>query len=324
MTKPYSGRVVKWLRHHKVLSLAACAVAIIAIVVPIIASNAWTEDTPNRLTNTARYVGVHVQDAPASYYGVEQFAGAIGTQPNIVSYYSPWLESFQADFAASAEDHGAITVVQIDPKNVSLASVVLGEYDGYLRSYAAAVKAFGGHIIISFGHEMNGNWYSWGYKHTSPKVFIAAWRHIVSVFRSVGAGNVSWLWTVNVVDNNLPVPIPDPSPWWPGPSYVTWVGIDGYYYNSSTSFASLFGPTIVSVRQFTNDPILIAETGADISAGQPAKIRDLFDGVETYGLLGFMWFDENTEGRAWRISSPEAFASFGKGAKSVLVGHRRR
>ena len=29
--------------------------------------------------------------------------------------------------------------------------------------------------------------------------------------------------------------------WWPGPSYVTWVGIDGYYYRPSDTFARVFG-----------------------------------------------------------------------------------
>jgi hypothetical protein len=177
---------------------------------------------------------------------------------------------------------------------------------------------FGAHIVMSFGHEMNGNWSSWGYQHTSAAVFVAAWRHIVTLFRSAGADNVTWMWTVNIVDSDLPVPIPNPAPWWPGKTYVNWVGIDGYYYDSSTTFSSLFGPTIVDVRNLTQDPILIAETGAQPSAGQPAKINDLFNGIRTYGLLGFVWFDENTEGRAWRITTPGAFAVFGRDARAFL------
>jgi hypothetical protein len=72
------------------------------------------------------------------------------------------------------------------------------------------------------------------------------------------------------------------------------------------------------VRGLSKDPILIAETGAPPAAGQTAKINDLFAGVRTYGLLGFMWFDENTEGHIWHITSPQAFAAFGKDAKSWL------
>ena len=63
-----------------------------------------------------------------------------------------------------------------------------------------------------------------------------------------------------------------PNPWWPGSSYVTWVGIDGYYLKPSWKFAPLFGPTIGVVQELTADPILIAETGAVPASGQPAKI----------------------------------------------------
>jgi hypothetical protein len=265
---------------------------------------------------SVRYLGVYEPDAPHTYEGVNQFAHAIGRQPNLVSYYSPWLEPFQTSFVTSAAKHGTVTVVQIDPKDVPLASIVAGRYDAYLRSYATAVKAFGAQVVLSFGHEMNGHWYTWGYTHTSPKVFVAAWRHIVTVFREEGAENVTWLWTVNAIDNNIP--IPDPAPWWPGSSYVNWVGIDGYYYLPSQSFSQVFGPTIVAVRNLTGDPILIAETGAEPDSGQPAKINDLFAGIRSYGLLGFMWFDKDTQGRVWKVNSPASFAAFRQDATAFM------
>ncbi|MGD0605315.1 MAG: glycosyl hydrolase [Streptosporangiaceae bacterium] len=247
---------------------------------------------------------------------MNQFAQAIGRQPNLVSYYSPWLKPFQARFATSAAKHGATTVVQIDPENISLASIASGRYDAYIRSYATQIKAFRKQVVISFGHEMNGNWYSWANEHTSPAVFVAAWRHVVNLFRTVGAGNVTWMWTVNVIDTSIP--IPDPAPWWPGSAYVNWVGIDGYYYLSSQSFAQVFSPTIISVLKLTSDPILIAETGAAPTAGQPAKIDDLFAGIRSFGLAGFMWFDENTQGRVWRISDSSAFTAFRQDAKKYM------
>ena len=55
---------------------------------------------------------------------------------------------------------------------------------------------------------------------------------------------------------------------------MNWVGIDGYYYSRSTLFPSLFGPTIVKVREITHDPIIIAETGAVSGADQPRQIAD--------------------------------------------------
>ena len=89
-------------------------------------------------------------------------------------------------------------------------------------------------MVIGFGHEMNAPWYSWGYKHKDvpPATFVAAWRHIVTLFRADGAENVTWLWTINV-DTPLTGPIAE---WWPGKGYVTWVGIDGYTPDRMTLF----------------------------------------------------------------------------------------
>jgi hypothetical protein len=248
---------------------------------------------------------------------VNHFAQAIGRQPNLVTYYSSWGQPFEANFATSAMQHGALALVQIDPKNISLASMASGQYDGYLRSYASAVKAFDNKVVLSFGHEMNGYWYSWANQHTPAKTFVAAWRHMVNVFRAQGASNVIWMWTVNIIEDKV---IPEPTAWWPGSSYVNWVGIDGYYYSPNWTFPSLFGPTIVAVRTVTHDPIVIAETGAAKAADQPAKITDLFSGIQAYGLLGFVWFDANDVSQRldWRLDDPASLAAFRKDAKTFM------
>ena len=213
-----------------------------------------------------------------------------------------------ASFAAQAAAHGATTLVQLDPEKISLTAIADGQFDPYLKKFAAAVKAFGHPVVLSFGHEMNGYWYTWANGNTDPTTFVQAWRHMVDVVRSAGAANVTWLWTVNVVESPQ---IPDPKDWWPGPSYVDWVGIDGYYHSTSDSFSQVFGPTIVDVRNLSrNVPILISETGADTPAVQQHAVTDVFAGVRTYGLLGFLWFDINKPGQNWRITSPRVFTAF--------------
>ena len=266
---------------------------------------------------SASYLGVYAKGVPASYTPVTAFTRATGANPDIVMYYSGWYVPFPVGFATTAADHGAAPLVQMDPETVSTAAIASGQYDGYLSSYAEAVRAYGHPVILSFGHEMNGDWYPWGYKNTSPRVFVAAWRHIVALFRTLGARNVTWLWTVNIVNDGRSGDIVSPGPWWPGNSYVTWVGIDGYYLKPSWQFAPLFGPTIAAVRALTGDPILIAETGAVPAAGQSAKISDLFAGIRSYGLLGFVWFDStNSIGQPFGINSPAAVAAFREGASA--------
>jgi mannan endo-1,4-beta-mannosidase len=261
----------------------------------------------------AAYLGVFEPKSPTSYSEISHFATAIGREPNLALYFSGWSVPFKTGFADEAWENGAVPTIQVDPDKISLAAIAAGNYDAYLSSYATAVRRYGHPVIIGFGHEMNGWWFSWGYRHTSPAVFVAAWRHIVNVFRQQGADNVTWLWTINIVDKGGGILAP--RRWWPGSSYVTWVGIDGYYRKSTWKFVSLFGPTIKDVKALTLDPILISETGAAVAVGQPTKIADLFAGIHDYGLLGFVWFDVNGKSD-WRLSSPAAFAAFGQGAKT--------
>ncbi|HYK31941.1 MAG TPA: glycosyl hydrolase, partial [Streptosporangiaceae bacterium] len=266
-------------------------------------------------TTPGSYLGVYVRGVPDSYSPVDAFAATTGVHPNVTVYYSGWGESFRAGFAGQAAHRGAVPLVQIDPDYVKLARIAAGWYDKYLASYAAAVRRYGGPVILSFGHEMNGYWYSWSHRHTSPRTYVAAWRHMVTLFRHEGAANVTWLWTVNVIQKKIG--IVNPAPWWPGTSFVTWIGIDGYYFQSSTKFAALFGPTIKAVHLLTRHPlpILISETGAPPSVGQPAKIASLFTGIRSYGLLGFVWFDA----KAWRLHSKAASDTFRREAQAHQV-----
>jgi mannan endo-1,4-beta-mannosidase len=264
------------------------------------------------------YLGAFAKGVPASYSPIESFGDSTGVPQNVALYYSGWDEKFQSAFATKAKSKGAIPFIQIDPTGINLESIVAGKYDTYLESFATAVASYGENtgqgVIIGFGHEMNGDWFPWGYRHVSPALFVAAWRHVVNVFRQQGADDVTWLWTVNIISKRTG--IPSPAAWWPGRSYVTWVGIDGYYLKSSWTFASLFGPTIKVVRELTFDPILISETGALANGGQPGEIANLFAGVHAYGLLGFVWFDAVHGTDDWRLEGPAADAAYSRGAKS--------
>jgi mannan endo-1,4-beta-mannosidase len=309
-------------RSRRTVTTVAAIVAAAAIAAGVVLYNRASDHHDGPLPvdlprATASYLGVFTKGIPSSYAPVTAFTSATGARPDVVMYYSGWYMPFPTGFANTTASNGAVPLVQMDPDGVSVAAIASGKYDGYLSEYAEAVRSYGHPVILSFGHEMNGPWYSWGYTNTSPAVFVAAWRHIVGLFRALGAKNVTWLWTVNIINDTRKGTIPSPNRWWPGSSYVTWVGIDGYYLKSSWEFAPLFGPTIGAVRLLTNDPILIAETGAVPAAGQPEKITDLFTGVHRYGLLGFVWFDAtNSVGQQFGLSTPAAAAAFRKGAST--------
>jgi hypothetical protein len=268
----------------------------------------------------ASYLGVFEKGPPGSFQPVAAFSRAAGRKPNLAGYYGGWGEPFETSFAAAARAHGAVTLLQWDPTLASVPRIAAGGYDGYLRSFADSVRDFGAPVVIGFGHEMNAYWYSWGYGHTPAATFVAAWRHIVTLFRARGVRNVTWLWTLQA-DEPGTGPV---ASWWPGQQYVTWVGIDGYYYRPSETFFSIFGQTIAQVRMLTGLPVLLSETAVGPQAGQPAKIPGLFAGMRQYGTLGLVWFDiaqhDGLYHQDWHVGdNPAAAAAFRRAVSGLSL-----
>jgi Glycosyl hydrolase family 26 len=258
------------------------------------------------------HLGVYEPRETYSYRPVTRFAAAVGREPDIVLYYSGWGEPFLTQFARTAYAHGAEPLVQIYPgRHMPVAQVARGRGDGYLRRYAAQVRAFGHPVILSFAPEPNGSWYPWGWTRAPAATWVAAWRHVVRVFRAAGARNVTWLLTLNVA-------FPDsgpPSAYWPGAAYVDWIGIDGYYVRRGDTFKSLFLPTLHAVRRLTSKPVLISETAVGPAAGQVRGIANLFAAIRRQRLTGLVWFDQAQHRgiyhQDWRLEdSAAALAKF--------------
>src|SRR5262249_48760230 len=85
-------------------------------------------------TGSASYIGLYARGVPASYAPVKAFTASTGVKPNMVVYYSGWMEPFQAQFAATAASKGAVPLVQINPTRVSIADIAGGKYDTYLTA----------------------------------------------------------------------------------------------------------------------------------------------------------------------------------------------
>jgi Glycosyl hydrolase family 26 len=242
------------------------------------------------------------------------FTAATGVRAQVIEHYTRVGRPFSVNFAGPA-----IPFLQIEPRGVPLTSIISGREDTWLRAYAQAVARYGKRVILGFAPEMNGSWYTWGYKHVEPPVYIAAWRHVITVFRTEKALNVTWVWTVNVerITSDRPSRgVSAISPWWPGRGYVTWVGIDGYYLSPSQHFRTLFGPTISEAERLTSQPILISETAASPWAGKAAKIPDLFTGARSDRLAGVIWFDL-TGNQNWKLDTRSSINAFRQAAHAA-------
>jgi hypothetical protein len=102
--------------------------------------------------------------------------------------------------------------------------VTKGALDAYLSKQARAIIAYGKPVFLRPDWEMNGNWATWSPPKVTPAEYVASWRYIVSMFRSLHATNVAFVWSPNVNDFTSH----RASAWYPGDAYVDWVGVDAY------------------------------------------------------------------------------------------------
>jgi hypothetical protein len=100
-----------------------------------------------------------------------------------------------------------------EPYDTSPAAIADGHSDAYITRFARAVRALNVPVVISFGHEMNGNWYPWETTQSTPAEFVAAWRHIHDLFIQAGASNVIWVWNPNIIN---------PMPQGPAQALLAW------------------------------------------------------------------------------------------------------
>jgi mannan endo-1,4-beta-mannosidase len=265
-----------------------------------------------RPTEDLMLIGVYQPNSPGSTSQVSAFAAQAGFTPRITSYYtSSFAMPFATAFATSMAASGTQVLVQWQPRGTTNAAIAAGQEDAAIIAAARAVASVDNQVIISYGQEMNGNWYDWG--NVAPNTaasYVAAYRHIWGVFQAQGVRNVTWLWDPNVIyQGSSPL-----ENWYPGDQYVDWVGLDGYFSTPTITFESLFGPSIAELRTFTFKPLLIGESGVTGAFGAE-QLADLFAGADLAGAIGIVYFDEKQAGDAehqdWRLEdNPANMAEF--------------
>ncbi len=256
--------------------------------------------------------GMHTREAPWWMGELDYVTRLIGKAPNNLLFFSNWSAPFPAEQVETAWSRGMTPQVAWEPvipgadTQPQLRAIVDGDFDPYIDDWAAAAAAHGQPIVLRFASEMNGFWYPWseGVNGNQTGDFAQAWRHIHDRFTLAGADNVVWLWSVNR-SNHLKTSIDN---FWPGESYVDWVGISGYwrgYENApEPTFDAVFTHTLNDLRALTNKPILLAEIGAgtNVDADRVKWVETVFDGLASSpDVIGFVYFNDKKSGGDWRI-----------------------
>jgi mannan endo-1,4-beta-mannosidase len=205
-----------------------------------------------------------------------------------------------------------------------LADIVAGKFDGYIRRWAEAAKAWGHPFFLRFDWEMNGTWFPWaeGVDGNQTGEYVTAWRHVHQIFSEVGATNASWVWCPYVNPNGN---LQSAATLYPGDAYVDWTCLDGYNRGTTASptapyrsFDYLFGPTYREITGTVapSKPMLLAEVAASEHGGSKARwIEEMFAELPTSypQVRGLLWFDYYDQGNDWPIetstAATEAFAA---------------
>ena len=258
------------------------------------------------------YVGVYQPNSPGSYNQLEDFKNQAGFTPRITSYYtSSFSQAFPVSFAKQAAADGTMVLVQWQPRGTTNAAIAGGQDDAAIIATAKAIASVNYQVIVSYGQEMNGNWYPWGNMGgNTASEYIAAYQHVWNIFQEQNVHNVTWLWDPNIIYEGSA----SLQQWYPGDKYVDWVGFDGYYEQPTDTFQSVFVPSINELRSFTGKPMIIGETGVAGNAGV-AQIESTFAGASQYGMLAVVYFDVSQSGDSthqdWRLEdNPANMAAF--------------
>jgi Glycosyl hydrolase family 26 len=258
---------------------------------------------------------------PENVAGFEQ---TLSTRTAWVYFSNNWFESrrFPATTCEWVRGLGKVPYIRLmlrsdldqehAEKTFSLAHILAGEFDDDLKMWAREAKGFGSAILIEWGTEPNGKWFSWngqwnGRAIEGPRRYVAAYRHIVDLMREQGADNLQWVWHVNWLD--------EPEVKWnrfenyyPGDSYCDWVALSAYgpltprTVDGTESFRFKMREAYPRLTKIApGKPVVIAEFGCDIhhrkvNAGEWANgaLEDLFSG-RWPAVIGFCWWNESWE-----------------------------
>jgi mannan endo-1,4-beta-mannosidase len=299
-----------------VTGLLCAALATSGAAAPNVPAHAYPR-RPAHKTPDPIALGITTKDAPDPSE-IKDYTSLVGKAPSIVMWYT----EFDAPLFSGPQQHDidrlhATPLISWRPvinghQPLQFADIAAGKYDGYLRRQAVLARNTHRPILIRFAYEMNlrGSNYGSDVPGETPATFIAAWRHVVTVFRQAGATNVRWVWSPNT-DCAGTCPF---TAYFPGAQYVDWLALDGYNFASAhhaawVSLHYVFASSYKTITALANKPVMFAEIASAPSPGNKAHwIRNGFDSTiptDFPRVRAVVWFDQDKEAD-WRVNSSHA------------------
>jgi hypothetical protein len=300
-----------------------------------------------------KYYGLTMDGVPFTTKPLDIVNAEVGKTPSLIQWFTNWNQTptaiaagysgaFRADAVKTSWARGALPVItwqsmdsgfqptpgmsRTDQPAYSLATILDGTYDAYIRQFAIDIVKTNLPVAIRFDQEMNGDFYPWNQRtalngNSTGTDFAKMWRHVWSIFDQVGANaNTIWIWAPNRVDllgfgeDQQKVF----NRYYPGDQFVDWLAVDAYWRrpNRPTDYNATFGKTVNLIKQVAPNgadglpvpgtantkPIFFAEVGAlgashdnppvDLTTEKVAWINNMINGVMADPqVIGFAYFD---------------------------------
>ncbi|WFR66044.1 glycosyl hydrolase [Curtobacterium flaccumfaciens] len=313
------------------------------------------------LAQQSRWYGLYTAQSPFNWSEYDQVSKQVGTATNMVGYFQGFDQDFNAGAVQRSWANGRLPMMTWESvpaktgndepyvEGYTNEDIISGKFDAYLTKYAQALKANGMPLVIRLDHEMNGQWYNWSEgskQQNAAGSYTAMWKHVWQVFQDNGANQYAiWDWSPSRIDklgNAKYQTLDYLQNYYPGPQYVDWVGMSGYYRDASEqpTFQNTFGATLAQIRQVAPGKKIVlneigaTETGGSVSDSQKSRwIDSLFDALADPAnddVIGFAYFSETAttivDGTRttndWRLDSrPDSLQAFADGIKRTDIDY---
>jgi hypothetical protein len=288
---------------------------------------------------------VNPVDGQTRRQAVEAMEDRIGRPLDIDHYYKAWNEPLIDEYAQWSSSQGhtlfinwkAVRATRTGSGTgrgagyVTWASIARGAEDGWIRSQARDVKAFGRTVYIAFHHEPEDDRRTGTDERAgNPRNYVEAFLHIRRVFDRQGAGNARFVWVLMASTFRAG----DAEPWYPGDRSVDVVAADGYNWFGSKhpgsrtwgSFASVFH-SAMSFASAKDKPFWVAETGVLEDPGDADRkaqwYEDASDTIRGWAALkAFVYFTGGRYGW-WPQSSSPALKAYRQLAQAPFFRNGR-
>jgi hypothetical protein len=212
-----------------------------------------------------------------TYDQLTSFEAQIGRKMAIDMHYSGWKSDLVTTSVTDDLASGRIPLISWQCGDTD-ANVIAGRDDALIENQAKAIAALRQPVMIRWFWEMEFTGSNGGHQGSNaakcigsagPEGYAAAWRHIVGIFRTAGATNVSWVFCPgqDAFGPKAASKGRAASAYYPGNAWVDWIGEDAYSRAAYTPLPALVRG-MYSEYGTSGKPLMLCETGAE-AADQP-------------------------------------------------------